>query len=71
MLVFNLKVKKFWAGSNQTLYKPKSPHTSFALIPAVKLFELPSRFSFDEALLLCPGPIDWVAWIPDRSEAVH
>lgn len=37
----------------------------------VKLLELPSPFSFDEALLLCPCSEDkWIAWIPDHGEAV-
>lgn len=36
----------------------------------VKLLELPSNFSFDEALLLCEISEDeWVAWIPDHGEA--
>ena len=37
----------------------------------VHLLELPSTFSFDEALLLCQISEDeWVAWIPDHGEAV-
>lgn len=37
----------------------------------VHLLELPSTFSFDEALLLCELSEDeWVAWIPDYGEAV-
>ena len=37
----------------------------------VHLLELPSTFSFDEALLLCQLTEDeWVAWIPDHGEAV-
>lgn len=37
----------------------------------VQLLELPSPFSFDEALLLCQHSDDeWVAWIPDHGEAV-
>lgn len=37
----------------------------------VHLLELPSRFSFDEALLLCQLSEDqWLAWIPDHGEAV-
>lgn len=37
----------------------------------VKLLEIPSCFSFDEALLLCQTSEDeWVAWIPDHGEAV-
>lgn len=37
----------------------------------VKLLELPSTFSYDEALLLCQSSEDeWVAWIPGHGEAV-
>lgn len=37
----------------------------------VKLLELKSEFSFDEALLLCQHSEDeWLAWIPDHGEAV-
>jgi hypothetical protein len=37
----------------------------------VHLQELPSPYSFSEALLLCPqGENQWVAWIPDHGEAV-
>jgi len=37
----------------------------------VKLLELPSTFSFDEALLLCQVTEDeWLAWIPDHGEAL-
>jgi hypothetical protein len=35
----------------------------------VKLSQLPSPFSFDEALLLCQVSFDeWLAWIPDYGE---
>lgn len=37
----------------------------------VKLLELPSYYSYDEALLLCQLSSDeWLAWIPDHGEAV-
>lgn len=37
----------------------------------VKLRELPSTYSHDEALLLCQvGKDEWLAWVPDRGEAV-
>lgn len=37
----------------------------------VKLLELPSPLSFDEALLLCQcSESEWLAWIPDHGEAV-
>ena len=37
----------------------------------VHLLELPSPYSFDEALLLCQISEDeWVAWIPDHGEAL-
>jgi hypothetical protein len=51
-------------------YTNPSPH-EFQPDTWVKLLELPSRFSFDEALLLCQiSEDDWVAWIPDHGEAV-
>jgi hypothetical protein len=37
----------------------------------VSLLELPSPFSFNEALLLCQCSDGlWVAWIPDYGEAI-
>lgn len=37
----------------------------------VHLQELPSPYSFSEALLLCPqGESQWVVWIPDHGEAI-
>lgn len=37
----------------------------------VHLQELPSPYSFSEALLLCPeGQDHWLVWIPDHGEAV-
>ncbi|MBW4446486.1 MAG: hypothetical protein KME38_06290 [Spirirestis rafaelensis WJT71-NPBG6] len=37
----------------------------------VKLLELPSAYSFDQALLLCQVTEDeWLAWIPDHGEAL-
>lgn len=37
----------------------------------VRLLELPSPFSFDEALLLCQQSEDeWVAWVPNHGEVV-
>lgn len=37
----------------------------------VQLLELPSTYSFDQALLLCQLTVDeWLAWIPDHGEAV-
>lgn len=36
----------------------------------VQLLELPSPFSYDEALLLCQHSQDkWVVWIPNHGEA--
>jgi hypothetical protein len=36
----------------------------------VRLLQLPSAFSFDEAFLLCQVSFDeWLAWIPDHGEA--
>ncbi|MBW4611792.1 MAG: hypothetical protein KME21_00620 [Desmonostoc vinosum HA7617-LM4] len=44
---------------------------SFPPADWVKLLELPSPFSFDEALLLCPVSADkWLAWIPDHGEVI-
>lgn len=35
----------------------------------VKVFNPPTAFSFDEALLLCQASEDqWLAWIPDHGE---
>jgi hypothetical protein len=38
----------------------------------VKLRDLPSAYSFDEALLLCECAEEgrWVAWVPDFGEIV-
>ena len=37
----------------------------------VKLLELPTPFSSDEALLLCQDSEDqWLAWVPDYGEIV-
>lgn len=37
----------------------------------VQLLELPSTYSFDEALLLCQlSENEWVAWIPNYGETV-
>ncbi|KAF3884005.1 MULTISPECIES: hypothetical protein [Nostocales] len=53
--------------------------SSFILYPScslesnnwVTLTELPSPYSFHEALLLCQISQDeWLAWIPDHGEAV-
>jgi hypothetical protein len=35
----------------------------------VRLPELPSAYSYDEALLLCEiGAGEWLAWVPDFGE---
>jgi hypothetical protein len=37
----------------------------------VKLRELPSPYSYDEALLLCQhSDTEWVVWIPDHGEMI-
>ena len=37
----------------------------------VQLLELPSTYSYDEALLLCQlSENEWVTWIPNHGEAV-
>lgn len=53
---------KPYINQSQQAFKPDS---------WVKLLELPSSFSFDEALLVCQISEDeWIAWIPDHGEAV-
>ena len=48
-----------------------SPKQKFQPDTWVQLLELPSEYSFAEALLLCQhSPDEWVAWIPDHGEAV-
>ena len=50
---------------------PSSSQQEFQSDTWVSLLELPSTFSFNEALLLCQLSEDeWVAWIPDHGEAV-
>lgn len=47
------------------------PDQEFQAGAWVHLLELPSAFSYDEALLLCQLSEDeWVAWIPGHGEAV-
>lgn len=37
----------------------------------VKVLEIPSLYSFNEALLLCQiSNHEWLAWIPDHGEAI-
>lgn len=49
----------------------KSSQQEFQAGTWVHLLELPSPFSFDEALLLCQVSEErWAAWIPDYGEAV-
>lgn len=37
----------------------------------VKLRELPSPYSYDEAVLLCQhSDTEWVVWIPDHGEMI-
>ncbi|MBH8576069.1 hypothetical protein I8752_24345 [Nostocaceae cyanobacterium CENA369] len=46
-------------------------HQEFHAFTWVQLLELPSPFSFDEALLLCQHSDEqWLAWIPDYGEIV-
>jgi hypothetical protein len=48
-----------------------NPLQQFQADTWVQLLELPSTFSFDEALLLCQiSESEWVAWIPDHGETV-
>lgn len=56
--------------SNNKFYYTSSQHE---LEPDtwVQLLELPSTYSFDQALLLCQVAEDeWLAWIPDHGETV-
>ena len=44
-------------------------HITYSRDSWVKLIELPSEYSADEALLLCQeSPDVWVAWVPDHGE---
>ena len=53
---------KPYINQSQQAFKPDS---------WVKLLELPSSFSFDEALLVCQiSENEWIAWIPDHGETV-
>ncbi|BAZ38600.1 hypothetical protein NIES4101_45390 [Calothrix sp. NIES-4101] len=37
----------------------------------VKIQEIPSPYSFDEAMLLCQiSNHEWITWIPDYGEAI-
>jgi len=53
---------KFYYTSSQQEFEPDK---------WVQLLQLPSSFSFDEALLICQLSKDeWLAWIPEHGEAV-
>ena len=55
--------------SNESYLKPSQ--LEFQADTWVRLLELPSTFSYDEALLLCQISEDeWVTWIPGHGEAV-
>ena len=46
-------------------------HSTYNSGDWVKLFQSPSEYGFDEAVLLCQVSSDvWVAWIPDHGEVV-
>ena len=54
-----------------SLTNPSVQQSGFTPQPLtwVRLRELPSVYSFNEALLLCKATDDhWVAWIPDFGE---
>jgi hypothetical protein len=37
----------------------------------VKLLQLPSKYAFNEAKLLCQASSDtWIAWVPDHGEVI-
>lgn len=46
-------------------------HVTYNRDAWVKLINPPSRFSHEEALLLCQeSPDTWVAWVPDYGEVI-
>lgn len=54
-------------------WSSESNRSQTELVPNmwVQLLELPSNWSFDEALLLCQNSEnEWVAWIPNHGEAM-
>lgn len=52
-----------------TLNQNSVCHITYSRDSWVKLIELPSEYSADEALLLCQeSPDTWVAWVPDHGE---
>lgn len=52
-----------------TLTQNSVCHITYTRDSWVKLIELPSEYSADEALLLCQeSPDVWVAWVPDHGE---
>lgn len=52
-----------------TLNQNSVCHITYTRDSWVKLIELPSEYSADEALLLCQeSPDVWVAWVPDHGE---
>ncbi len=46
-------------------------HITYTRDSWVKLFDLPSEYSSDQALLLCQESLDtWVAWVLDHGEVL-
>jgi hypothetical protein len=68
----DVAVQPLWQNldwSNKSYFKPSQQELQADTW--VYLLELPSTFSYDEALLLCQTSEDeWVAWIPGHGEAV-
>lgn len=73
-----LDSRKFEIGVSQYLFQPwlsqSNSNTTEAESCAstwVKLHELPSPYSYDEALLLCQhSDTEWIVWIPDYGQMI-
>ncbi|HEY9596446.1 MAG TPA: hypothetical protein V6D33_02110 [Cyanophyceae cyanobacterium] len=73
-----LDSRKFEAGVSQHRFQPwlsKSTSSTTELDSYastwVKLRELPSPYSYEEALLLCQhSDTEWIVWIPDYGQMI-
>lgn len=63
---------KYWGMQSHTPIFPLHPsQQEFQPNTWVQLLELPSAYSYEEALLLCQLSADeWIGWIPSYGEAV-
>jgi hypothetical protein len=60
--IYYPEVLKFWGNS---CYEIQAGNW-------IKLTNLPSEMSHDEALLLCQKSAhEWIVWIPDYGESLH